>query len=243
MANEAQHNSAAAESTLDASQTASPLDMNILNFSLTRLWNEALLAQGRRKKLHQDTINKILKSLASVFGNGATGTTLSASVESLSNAQEKRASLGALVPRKRPRLMIENGSADDGNDFAHFEPHATNSLQTTPVVAGPTMSPASPMNSVVRRSSSQNNTPTSAQASISPITPANPPPPTPASVFPPTDEHAQEQMYQEAIAKLLSSPNPLQLILAIVSSQMSEPPLALAKTYSKLAPHYSGPRD
>ncbi|KAG8789772.1 stress-responsive transcription factor hsf1 [Ceratobasidium sp. 428] len=328
---EAQHNNAAAGPIPNANQAAGPLDMTILNSSMTaikkhqtslsaelktlqesnqHLWNEALAARDRHKK-HQDTINKILKFLASVFGNGATGATPSASAGGSSTSRDGRASPGALVPRKRPRLMIENGSADDDEDFVHFATHespdlsmlnddqdeemaegriseappdvmpapvtrpehptanakseppptpalesvaqtpasipntnspptATNSLQTAPVVAGPTTSPASPMNSVVRRSSSQNNTPTSAQASISPITPTNPPPPTPASAFPPTDEHAQEQMYQEAIAKLLSSPNALQKILAMVSNQGPEHPPAHPETHSELAPYYGG---
>ncbi|KAG9122436.1 stress-responsive transcription factor hsf1 [Ceratobasidium sp. 392] len=327
---ETQYNNAAAGPTPSTNQAAGPLDMTILNSSLTaikkhqtslsaelktlqesnqHLWNEALAARDRHKK-HQDTINKILKFLASVFGNGATGATPSASAGGSSNNRDGRASPGALVPRKRPRLMIENGSADD-EDLVHFGPHespdmsmlnddqdeemaegriseappevtpspaarpdqpavgakpeppptpaldsaaptpssvlntnsppiATNNLQTPVAASAPAVSPASPMNTVARRSSSQNASAPSGQASISPVTPSNPPPSTPVSSFPHTDEHAQEQMYQEAIAKLLSSPNALQRILAMVSTQGPEHPPALPESQSELAPYYGG---
>ncbi|KAG8738614.1 stress-responsive transcription factor hsf1 [Ceratobasidium sp. 414] len=324
-------NSAAAGPTPNANHSAGPLDMTVLNSSLTaikkhqtslsaelktlqesnqHLWNEALAARDRHKK-HQDTINKILKFLASVFGNGAAGATPSASAGSSSNNRDGRASPGALVPRKRPRLMIENGSADE-EDLAHFGPHgspdmsmlsdeqdeemaegriseapqeappipaarpeqppatpkaeppptpaldsaaptptnipsassppaATNNLQVPPAASIPTTSLASPMNTVARRPSSQStNVPSSGQASVSAVTPTNPPPSTPASSFSHTDEHAQEQMYQEAITKLLSSPNALQRILAMVSSQGPEHPPAFPESQSELAPYYGG---
>ncbi|KAG9087543.1 stress-responsive transcription factor hsf1 [Ceratobasidium sp. 370] len=333
-ADEAQHNSAAAGPTPNANQSAGPLDMTILNSSLTaikkhqtslstelkalqesnqHLWNEALAARDRHKK-HQDTINKILKFLASVFGNGAAGATPSASAGSSSNDRDGRASPGALVPRKRPRLMIENGSADE-DDFAHFgpdespdmsmlndeqdeemaegriseappevtplpaarpeqpaaalkaeppptpaldsaaptpasipsvsSPPATNNLQV-PLAASasasvPTPPPAGPMNTVARRSSAQStNVPASGQTPISPVTPINPPPLTPVNPLSHTDEHAQDQMYQEAITKLLSSPNALQRILAMVSTQGPEHPPAFPESQSELTPYYGG---
>ncbi|KAG8680333.1 stress-responsive transcription factor hsf1 [Ceratobasidium sp. 394] len=291
-------------------QTSLSTELKALQESNQHLWNEALAARDRHKK-HQDTINKILKFLASVFGNGATGATPSASAGSSSNGRDGRASPGALVPRKRPRLMIENGSADE-EDFAHFDSHespdvsmlndeqdeemtegriseappevtpppvvapeqpaatlkaeppptpaldsaaptpanipgasspptVTTNLQVPAATSVPTTSPASPTNAVARRSSSQStNAPSSGQTSISPVTPANPPPPTPVNSFSHPDEQAQDQMYQEAITKLLSSPNALQRILAMVSNQGPEHPPAFPESQSELTPYYGG---
>ncbi|KAF8599559.1 hypothetical protein BDV93DRAFT_449058, partial [Ceratobasidium sp. AG-I] len=85
-------------------QTSLSTELKTLQESNQHLWNEALAARDRHKK-HQDTINKILKFLASVFGNGPAGATPSASAGP-SSGRDGRASPGALVPRKRPRLMI-----------------------------------------------------------------------------------------------------------------------------------------
>ncbi|QRV90143.1 HSF-type DNA-binding domain protein [Ceratobasidium sp. AG-Ba] len=325
---ETQHNNAAAGPMPNSNPLVGPLDMTVLNSSLSaikkhqtslsaelkalqesnqHLWNEALAARDRHKK-HQDTINKILKFLASVFGNGATGATPPGSAGSPSNGRDGRASPGALVPRKRPRLMIENGSADE-EDFIHFnshespdmsmlnddqdeemtegriseappevipspaarsdqpttqpkpEPPPTPSLESVPPTpapipsanhpptnpdniqaprstsAVPATAAASPMNSVVRRSSS---TPSSSgQTSVSPVAPANPPTPVTSDLPNLTDEQAQDQLYQEAINKLLNSPNALQRILAAINQGPEHPP-AFPQPHSELAPYYGG---
>ena len=70
-------------------------DLNDLRKSNSSLWAEALAARERHLK-HQDTINKILKFLASVFGNNGTPRKCSP-VDS------------SPLPRKRQRLMIEAG--------------------------------------------------------------------------------------------------------------------------------------
>jgi hypothetical protein len=138
-ADDAQHSSHAISPSSSTNQAAGPLDMTVLTSSLAaikkhqtslsaelktlqesnqHLWNEALAARDRHKK-HQDTINKILKFLASVFGNGASAAAASGPGDTSPAGRDGRASPGALVPRKRPRLMIENGTADD-EDFVHF---------------------------------------------------------------------------------------------------------------------------
>ncbi|KAH7341334.1 hypothetical protein B0J17DRAFT_567186 [Rhizoctonia solani] len=136
-----QHSNHAIGPSNNANQATGPLDMTVLTSSLTaikkhqtslstelkslqesnqHLWNEALAARDRHKK-HQDTINKILKFLASVFGNGANGAPGSGPGGNSNAGRDGRASPGALVPRKRPRLMIENGSVDDDDeDDIHF---------------------------------------------------------------------------------------------------------------------------
>ncbi|CCO28572.1 Heat shock factor protein Short=HSF [Rhizoctonia solani AG-1 IB] len=107
-------------SAIKKHQTSLSAELKSLQESNQHLWNEALAARDRHKK-HQDTINKILKFLASVFGNGASGATGSGPGGSPNTGRDGRASPGALVPRKRPRLMIENGSADDDeDDEIHF---------------------------------------------------------------------------------------------------------------------------
>ncbi|EJD05877.1 uncharacterized protein FOMMEDRAFT_79470 [Fomitiporia mediterranea MF3/22] len=74
-------------------------DLNDLKASNQHLWQEALDARERHQK-QQDTINRILKFLAGVFGNAAA---------------HKGSPVGgpphAGIPRKRQRLMIE-GAAD-----------------------------------------------------------------------------------------------------------------------------------
>lgn len=64
-------------------------DLNELKSSNQHLWQEALAARERHKK-HQDTINRILKFLAGVFGNG----------------EHKHEGSPDGIQRKRPRLMI-----------------------------------------------------------------------------------------------------------------------------------------
>lgn len=112
-------------------QTSLSTELKTLQESNQHLWNEALAARDRHKK-HQDTINKILKFLASVFGNGPNGATPSASAGGQPSGRDGRASPGALVPRKRPRLMIENGSADDidedDEETGYFEAHVSPDL-------------------------------------------------------------------------------------------------------------------
>lgn len=100
-------------------QTALSAELKGLHDSDERLWQEA---QSARKRLdqHQDTINRILKFLAGVFGNGAAGPGgHGARVREHAQGDNDGASDAgdastSLVPRKRPRLMIEpSGSNED----------------------------------------------------------------------------------------------------------------------------------
>lgn len=70
-------------------------DLNDLRKSNASLWSEALASRERYMK-QQDTINKILKFLASVFGNSGT-------------PRKGSPVDGSPLPRKRQRLMIEGG--------------------------------------------------------------------------------------------------------------------------------------
>lgn len=80
-------------------QTTISADLNELKRSNQHLWQEAMAARERHKQ-HQDTINRILKFLAGVFGNAAS------SSKSSPNPSHT-------IPRKRQRLMIENTQQDN----------------------------------------------------------------------------------------------------------------------------------
>lgn len=81
-------------------QQAISADLNDLKTSNQQLWQEALAARERHKK-HQDTINRILKFLAGVFGHAAT-----------TGQHKSDGSPGSpprvVIPRKRQRLMIQD---------------------------------------------------------------------------------------------------------------------------------------
>ncbi|TDL27335.1 hypothetical protein BD410DRAFT_782426 [Rickenella mellea] len=79
-------------------QTTISADLNDLKASNQHLWQEAIAARERHKK-HQDTINRILKFLAGVFGNSA-GSHKSPPADGPPHA---------VIPRKKQRLMIESG--------------------------------------------------------------------------------------------------------------------------------------
>jgi heat shock transcription factor len=87
-------------SAIKRHQTTISADLNELKNSNQLLWQEALAARERHKK-HQDTINRILKFLAGVFGNSGG----SAHKEDGVDHTPSR----AVVPRMPQRLMIEVG--------------------------------------------------------------------------------------------------------------------------------------
>ncbi|KAH9952061.1 hypothetical protein B0H21DRAFT_11869 [Amylocystis lapponica] len=76
-------------------QQAISADLSALKHSNDALWEEATLARRRHDK-HQDTINRILKFLAGVFGHSA---------EPI-NKDDGPRTPNAVVPRPRQRLMI-----------------------------------------------------------------------------------------------------------------------------------------
>ncbi|KAG8901482.1 stress-responsive transcription factor hsf1 [Tulasnella sp. 403] len=112
---------AASLAAIKRHQTTISADLKDLQQSNTALWQEAVAARERHKK-HQDTINRILKFLAGVFGTSANGNV--AHGELVRHQADGKGPGGghsgggpggtvALIPRKRPRLMIEDGSGND----------------------------------------------------------------------------------------------------------------------------------
>ncbi|GJE87062.1 winged helix-turn-helix transcriptional regulator [Phanerochaete sordida] len=90
-------------------QQAISADLNELKSSNQHLWQEALAARERHKK-HQDTINRILKFLAGVFGSGA---------DAVKHDVSHNPSHG--IPRKRQRLMIGDGGMSEKRKSALVE--------------------------------------------------------------------------------------------------------------------------
>lgn len=85
-------------------QTAISTDLNDLKTSNQHLWQEAMAARERHKK-HQDTINRILKFLAGVFGHQSTP---------VHKDDVHSPPRGVVVPRIPQRLLIEDGSDTKG---------------------------------------------------------------------------------------------------------------------------------
>lgn len=85
-------------------QQAISADLQALKKSNEMLWEEATLARQRHDK-HQDTINRILKFLAGVFGH---------STDSLDQHDDPGHS-PSVAPRTRQRLLIGDGRAGKGS--------------------------------------------------------------------------------------------------------------------------------
>lgn len=103
-------------------QAAISADLNELKSSNQHLWQEAMAARERHKK-HQDTINRILKFLAGVFGHGE------------NQMRKDEDAPHAVVARKPQRLMIadaRNGQKVDVNEVADEESRSSmESAQST----------------------------------------------------------------------------------------------------------------
>ncbi|OBZ65652.1 Heat shock factor protein [Grifola frondosa] len=113
-------------------QQAISADLSALKQSNDALWKEAVLARERHAK-HQDTINRILKFLAGVFGHTA---------EPVEKANDSRSPPHAVIPRVRQqRLLIGDGRTGKGkpvgdevydDENGQLRPNATNGRSTTP---------------------------------------------------------------------------------------------------------------
>lgn len=92
-------------------QAAISADLNELKSSNQHLWQEAMAARERHKK-HQDTINRILKFLAGVFGH--TGDPIRK--DDLGGGGAVSGGEGGEIMQRKPqRLMIGDGRSGGGN--------------------------------------------------------------------------------------------------------------------------------
>ncbi|KIJ16626.1 hypothetical protein PAXINDRAFT_75006 [Paxillus involutus ATCC 200175] len=100
-------------------QAAISADLNELKSSNEHLWQEAMAARERHKK-HQDTINRILKFLAGVFGHGD---------NQMRKDEDGHGASHAVVPRKPQRLMIADSRGGnkeaETNEVAEDEPRSS----------------------------------------------------------------------------------------------------------------------
>ena len=95
-------------SAIKRHQQAISSELSELKKSNEHLWKETMASRERHKK-HQDTINRILKFLAGVFGNAA-----ASPVHKSDDGDSPQ--IDVHVPRKRQRLMIAAGRS--GNTHA-----------------------------------------------------------------------------------------------------------------------------
>src|ERR1700722_3338053 len=95
-------------SAIKRHQTAISADLNELKNSNQLLWQEALAAREKHKK-NKDTINRILKFLAGVFGNSAT------------MHKGDAVNHNPVVPRNSQRLMIEHDPSRQGKGVGIVE--------------------------------------------------------------------------------------------------------------------------
>lgn len=92
-------------SAIKRHQQAISSELHELKKSNEHLWKEVMASRERHKK-HQDTINRILKFLAGVFGNAASSP--------VHKSDDGDPQIDVHVPRKRQRLMIADGSRGGG---------------------------------------------------------------------------------------------------------------------------------
>ncbi|KAI6046339.1 hypothetical protein EDC04DRAFT_3103317, partial [Pisolithus marmoratus] len=118
-------------------QAAISTDLNELKASNQHLWQEAMVAREHHKK-HQDTINCIVKFLASVFGH----------VEQMRKNDDGHGRTHAVIPRNPQRLMIGDGKhrkggvepSEDGSQLVQSPPMSLFGSVDTPKTA-----PAEPL--------------------------------------------------------------------------------------------------
>lgn len=99
-------------------QAAISADLNELKSSNQHLWQEAMTARERHKK-HQDTINRILKFLAGVFGHGD------------NQMRKDEDAPHAVIARKPQRLMIADGRSEQKADTNGVAEESRSSVEST----------------------------------------------------------------------------------------------------------------
>lgn len=96
-------------------QTTISAELNDLKQSNQMLWQESMEARGRLQK-QQDTINRILKFLAGVFGNHAAN-----SHHHKDDVVGSARPENAVIPRRRTRLMIEGAKHEPSGKVGIIE--------------------------------------------------------------------------------------------------------------------------
>nr|VWP00202.1 Elongator complex protein 3 (EC [Ganoderma boninense] len=208
-------------------QQAISSDLSSLKQSNDSLWKEAVAARQRHAK-HQDTINRILKFLAGVFGH----------TDTVNHSDDDSHSPPQVTPRIRPRLMIGDGRSPgkrkdpdimEVDDDEIESVRSRKSCSSASSVAGESAAtpeaftpatdvstdraksppPATLPSQVLSRPSSGSSTPLLTNGNANG---ASAPPPPPSS--------SQDAVWQAAIQHMMSSPGQLQrLMQAFVAQQ------------------------
>ncbi|KAH7889191.1 hypothetical protein F5I97DRAFT_1934154 [Phlebopus sp. FC_14] len=205
-------------------QLAISADLNELKSSNQHLWQEAMAARERHKK-HQDTINRILKFLAGVFGHGD---------NQMRKDEDVHGTPHAVVPRKPQRLMISDGRSKDGveEDGSRSSLDSTQSTNSTslfgsldtPQTSSETFGPSPRFASV---EPSVSDAPTPAPLDTRPGQQDTRPPPVDSisltTATSPPSQANNDSMVQTALTSVLNSPSQMQKLLAALASQPMPP--------------------
>ncbi|KAF9242068.1 hypothetical protein BU15DRAFT_44428 [Melanogaster broomeanus] len=220
-------------------QAAISADLNELKSSNQHLWQEAMAARERHKK-HQDTINRILKFLAGVFGHVD---------NQMGKDDDVTGATHAVIPRKPPqRLLIGNGrsskkpvettevaedeprssmesakSTDSTSVFDFFEPMDTPSDALSEAFTSPRFASIEPPVSDAPTPTTSDARPAPQERQQIP----NPTPSNPSSTALTTtsapSQTSNDSAVQAALTSVLSSPSQMQKLLAALASQSISP--------------------
>ncbi|KAI6103664.1 hypothetical protein F5141DRAFT_1132293 [Pisolithus sp. B1] len=211
-------------------QAAISADLNELKTSNQHLWQEAMASRERYKK-HQDTINRIVKFLASVFGHA----------EQVRKNDDEHERTHAVVPRKPQRLMIGDGKNGKGgvelSDVTEDEGRLAQSPSMslfgsvdTPKTA-PSESFASPRFASLEPPMNDAPTPTDTRSQSMPQQPqthdarrtSSNPPPSSDSFMTATQQQTprnnNDAIVQAALTQVLNSPSHMQKLLHALQNQ------------------------
>ncbi|KAL4064822.1 hypothetical protein V8B97DRAFT_1986380 [Scleroderma yunnanense] len=210
-------------------QEAISADLNELKMSNQHLWQEAMVARERHKK-HQDTINRIVKFLAGVFGHA----------EQIHRNDNGHTGSHAVVPRKPQRLMIGDGkngkksveidevNEDDGRSAQ--SPGSTSLFGSTDTPSTVSSEPfTSPRFASIEPSVTDTPTPTDTRPQSRPAQVDNHDNYVPNSSTSTSTTAQQNQqnpndaMVQAALTQVLSSPSQMQKLLQALQNQSISP--------------------
>ncbi|KAI5990536.1 hypothetical protein F5J12DRAFT_474887 [Pisolithus orientalis] len=211
-------------------QAAISADLNELKTSNQHLWQEAMITRERHKK-HQDTINRIVKFLAGVFGHAG----------QMRKNDGGHGGTHAVVPRKPQRLMIGDGKNGKGgveiSDVSEDEGRPTQSpsmslfgSMDTPKTA-PSESFASPRFASIEPSVNDAPTPTDSRSQPRPqqlqthdslhtssnVLPSSNSLTTAAQQQ--TPQNNNDAIVQAALTQVLNSPSQMQKLLLALQNQ------------------------
>ncbi|KAF8122802.1 hypothetical protein EV363DRAFT_1230315 [Boletus edulis] len=213
-------------------QAAISADLNELKSSNQHLWHETMIAKERHKK-HQDTINRILKFLAGVFGHGD------------NQMRKDEDTPHAVVTRQPQRLMIADGRSGqqaDTSEVAEEESRSSmesaRSTSSTDLFGSLDMPSAQPSESFTSpRFASVEPSVTDAPTPVAMVPQETQPPPitlpgnvtnttspkAPATTTPSPSQANNDSMVQTALTSVLNSPTQMQKLLAALAAQSISP--------------------